>query len=112
MRFTLKQKGEYEKLQELLKFGGHKKWGSLSKPNQKQISVLQVDSQITLRYLISYLENFPLHSIKNIAYVKWLKLFRVIEDGGRGKDYETIKQMARSINKYEVEDKVHDLEKY
>jgi hypothetical protein len=33
-------------------------------------------------------------------------LFRVVEEGGRGKSYEEIKAMAHSINKFETEDKV------
>ncbi len=40
-----------------------------------------------------------------------MKLFRIVEEGGRGKDYETIKKMAQNINKFEDEDKVQDLEK-
>lgn len=40
-----------------------------------------------------------------------MRLFRVVEAGGRGKDYETIKKMAQNINKYEDEEKVHDIEK-
>jgi hypothetical protein len=38
-------------------------------------------------------------------------LLRVIEDGGRGKDYDTIKTMAQNINQFEDEDKVHISEK-
>jgi hypothetical protein len=34
-----------------------------------------------------------------------------VEEGGRGKDYETIKKMAQSINQHKEEDKVHILEK-
>ena len=60
---------------------------------------------------MTYLESFPLHSNKGVAYNKWLKLLRVVEDGGRGKDYETIKKMAQNINKFEDEEKVHSTEK-
>jgi hypothetical protein len=31
----------------------------------------------------------------------------VIEDGGRGKNYDEIKKMAQNINKFGDEDKVH-----
>ena len=58
------------------------------------------------KFLITYLNKYPLKTIKNIAYNKWLKLYRVIEEGGRGKSYEEIKLMAQNINKYEDEDKV------
>jgi len=38
-------------------------------------------------------------------------MLRVVEEGGRGKDYETIKKMAQGINSFEDEDKVQPLEK-
>jgi hypothetical protein len=65
-----------------------------------------MDTLKSLKYLISYLKQFPLKSNKNIAYNKWLKLYRVVEEGGRGKSYEEIKLMAQNINKFENEDKV------
>jgi hypothetical protein len=37
-----------------------------------------------------------------------LKLFRIIEKRGRGKNFEEIKKMAQNINKFEVEDKVQN----
>jgi len=37
-----------------------------------------------------------------------LKLYRVVEDGGRGKSFQEIKAMAQNINKYETEDKVQN----
>lgn len=36
-----------------------------------------------------------------------MKLYNVIDQGGRGKDFDTIKKMAQSINKSVDEDKVH-----
>jgi hypothetical protein len=66
---------------------------------------------IDLKYLMKYLSEYPLRSNKRIAYEKWKKLYRVIEEGGRGKDYEQIKTMAQNINKYEDEDKVQFLYK-
>ena len=35
-----------------------------------------------------------------------MKLYRILLEGGRGKDYETIKIMAESINKSGNKDKV------
>jgi hypothetical protein len=110
MRFIIKQKGEYEKLKELLSFAGQdNKWGSLTL--RGDIAIHTVDSLVMLNPLIKYLEKYPLQSIKNVAFTKWLKLLRVIEDGGRGKDYDTIKTMAQNINQFEDEDKVHISEK-
>lgn len=110
MRFTIKQKLEYQKLTDLLKFAGPGiKWGNLA--NRKEVAIHTVDSLVMLKYLIKYLERYPLRSIKNVAYVKWLKLLRVVAEGGRGKDYEAIKKMAQEINKFEDEDTVHGLEK-
>ena len=54
---------------------------------------------------------YPLKSNKNIAFNKWLKLYRIIKDGKRGKSFEEIKKIAYNINKFENEDIVQDLEK-
>jgi hypothetical protein len=108
IRFSIKQKGEYNIFKELpylwIKKNGHLLIN-------KDLVVFTMDSIVSLKNLIKYLEKFNLHSNKNINYNKWLKLFRVLEDGCRGKDYETIKKMAQNINKYEDEDKVQNLEK-
>jgi len=110
MKFSIKQKGEHETMKQLLLFAGpNEKWGTLSK--RGDIGILEVDSIVRLRPLIKYIGKYPLHSQKGIAYVRWLKLLRVVEEGGRGKDYETIKKMAQSINQHKEEDKVHILEK-
>ena len=61
-----------------------------------------------LSFLIKYLQDFPLKSDKNIQYNHWLKLYRVIKDGGRGKSLEEIKTIAEKINKFEIEDKVQN----
>ncbi len=109
MRFSLKQKDEYSSLSQLLfcqkaksEKGGN--WGRLTK--RGDLAIYELDSIIQLKFLISYLKKFPLKSKKYIAYCKWLKLLAVIEDGGRGHDYESIKAMAQSINKDSDEDKV------
>ena len=103
MRFSLKQKSEYETFKQFPILWGDKKIYLLK---NKDIVILTMDSLKSLKFLISYLNKYPLKSIKNIAYNKWLKLYRVIEEGGRGKSYEEIKLMAQNINKYEDEDKV------
>ncbi len=102
MRFTLKQKDEYEKLLEIKNIWCEK----IDLLKHKDIAILSMDTLKSLKYLISYLKQFPLKSNKNIAYNKWLKLYRVVEEGGRGKSYEEIKLMAQNINKFENEDKV------
>ena len=38
-----------------------------------------------------------------------MKLYNVIDEGGRGKDYDTIRKMAQNINKFVDEDKVQFL---
>jgi hypothetical protein len=103
MRFSLKQKSEYETFKQFPILWGDKKIYLLK---NKDIVILTMYSLKSLKFLISYLNKYPLKSIKNIAYNKWLKLYRVIEEGGRGKSYEEIKLMAQNINKYEDEDKV------
>ena len=106
MRFTLKQKDEFEIFKQFKYLWGDIKIDLLSK---KDIVILNMDTLKSLKILISYLEKFPLHSNKNISYFKWLKLYRVIEDGGRGKNYEQIKAMAQNINNFEDEDIVQKI---
>jgi hypothetical protein len=97
MRFTIKQKAEFEVFKQLTQLGeDNVKLGHIKQI--QDIVIFTIDSNKSLKYLINYLENNTLHSNKNIAYKKWLKLYRVLEDGGRGKDYETIKRMAQSID--------------
>lgn len=103
MRFTLKQKGEYEKFKQFKFLWGDIKIDILQRDD---VVILSLDTLKSLKILIKYLEMFPLKSNKNIAFHKWLKLFRVVEDGGRGKSLEEIKAMAQNINKFEGEDKV------
>jgi len=103
MRFTLKQKGEsliFEQFKIL--------WGSIKIDifTKGDLVILNMDTLKSLKILIQYLDRFPLRSNKNIAFNKWLKLFRIIEDGGRGKSFEEIKALAQNINKFETEDKV------
>lgn len=105
MRFTLKQKGESEIFKQFKGLWGPVKIDLLHKDD---IVILNMDTLKSLKILIQYLNQYPLHSNKNIAFNKWLKLFRVVEDGGRGKSYEEIKAMAQNINKFETEDKVHN----
>ena len=70
--------------------------------------VFTVDSIVQLKPLEAYLGKYPLKSNKNIAYHKWLKMLRVVEEGGRGKSFEQMTQMAQDINGYVGdEDKVH-----
>lgn len=72
------------------------------------VGVFTVDSIVQLKPLETYLEKYPLKSNKNIAYHKWLKMLRVVEEGGRGKSFEEMTQMAQDINSYVGdEDKVH-----
>ena len=105
MRLSIKQKGEYEKMKQLEGLAGpEKKWGRVTL--RGDIAIAEVESIEMLKYIIKYLGRYPLQSRKKIAYVKWLKLLRVVEEGGRGKDYETIKKMAQSINTFEDEEKV------
>ncbi len=105
MRFTIRQKGEHEVMKQLMGIQPEiVKWGSLTLT--KDISTFQLDSLVQLRWLIDYIEKYPLKSQKQIAYTKWIKLYRVIIDGGRGKSFEQIQKMAQEINKYEIEDKV------
>ena len=113
MRFSIKQKKEaffllnlpycWDKLQKKLKVG------SVSK--NKNIFIFTIDSLVKLDYLIIYLTKFPLKSNKNLSYCKWLRLYRILKDGCRGKDFDTIKKLAQNINKLENEDKVHKFEK-
>lgn len=111
MRFTINQKGEAEILKTLPYLAGPDvKLGRLVF-SKGDISTFTIDALKHLKHLVAYLEKFPLRSNKNIAYSKWLKLFRVVLDGGRGYSYETIKNMAQEINKFEDEDKVQKLEK-
>jgi hypothetical protein len=105
MIFTLNQKGEFEIFKQFQSLWGSIKIDLLLRDD---IVILNLDTLKSLKILIEYLKKFPLHSNKNIAFHKWLKLYRVIEDGGRGKSYEEIRAMAQNINKYEVEDKVQN----
>ena len=117
MRFSIKQKGEkvlFNLLPSIWKESV--KIGHIY--HKREISVYTIDSLKSLKELIKYLKKYPLKSSKRINYQKWLKLYREIEEGGRGKDWETIKSMSQSINKTalntikKVEDKVQTLEKY
>ncbi len=111
MRFSIKQKGEFAVLQQLLCLMEKKqpKWGRLTL--RGDLAIYELDSQKQLKHLIAYLNTHKLQSIKHVAFCKWLKLYNVIDDGGRGKDYDTIRKMAQSINKFVDEDKVQFLEK-
>jgi hypothetical protein len=66
MRFTLKQKDEYEKLLEIKNIWCEK----IDLLKHKDIAILSMDTLKSLKYLISYLKQFPLKSNKNIAYNK------------------------------------------
>lgn len=74
---------------------------------KKKLVVYTIDSLSKLKYLINYLDKYPLRSNKNIAFCKWLRLYRILLDGCRGKDFLAIQKLAQGINKYEDEDKVH-----
>lgn len=110
MRFSIKQKGEFAVLQQLLGLFGQTRprWGRLTL--RGDIAIYELDSQIQLKPLIAYLNKHKLQSIKHVAFCKWLKLYNVIDDGGRGKDYDTIRNMAQGINKFVDEDKVQFLD--
>lgn len=110
MRFTIKQKDELELFNDLpFIWDFNKKVGHLY--NNKSISIFTLDSLISLEYLIKYLDLYPLKSNKNISFHKWLKLYRILKDGKRGKSFEEIKKIAYNINKFENEDIVQNLEK-
>lgn len=69
MRFSIRQKGEYEVFKQFWGFAGPGiKLGHLTL--QGDIVTYTIDSLIQLRHLISYLEIHPLQSNKNIAYNK------------------------------------------
>lgn len=104
MRFSLKQKDEYDTFTQFIDLFLPMKIDLLKR---KDIVIWSMDTLKSLKLLINYLNQNPLKSNKNIAYSKWLVLYRVVEDGGRGKSYEQIKQMAQNINKFGDEDKVH-----
>ena len=110
MRFSIKQKDEFflfNKLPyswNLLEKKG--KVGFISK--NKNIFIFTIDSIVWLKYLLIYLKKFPLKSNKNIVYSKWLVLYRILLDGCRGINYETIVKIAQNINKFENEDKVQN----
>jgi len=117
MRFSIKQKGE-KQIMSLLPhlFCKNKKTGHIYQ--KKDITIFTMDSFVSLKYLNIYLSKYPLKSNKKIAYMKWLKLYRVLEDGGRGKSFDTIEKMSKNINKYwrkefdqRIEDTVRPLEK-
>lgn len=107
MRFSIKQKDNAYFLNDLPFIWDNdlkNKVGHIAV--NKKITIYTIDSIVKLRYLIEYLNKFPLHSNKNISYNKWLRLYRILLDGGRGKNYEMIKKLAQNINKFEDEDKV------
>jgi hypothetical protein len=107
MRFSIKQKDSiyfFDKLHFIWDKNLKNKVGHITK--NKAIIIYTIDSIVKLRYLIEYLNKFPLRSNKNIAYHKWLRLYRILLDGCRGKNYETIQKLAQNINKFEDEDKV------
>lgn len=108
MQFTIKQKGEAETLEQLrniMETELGRKWGNLS--IRGDVAIFQIDSIVQLRPLIRYLGRYPLKSNKSVAYHKWLKMTRVVEEGGRGKTYEELLAMAQDINSYvKDEDKV------
>ena len=69
-------------------------------------SIFTLDSIGKQKYLVEYLEKYPLKSRKHIAYSKWKKLYEVIKDGYRGKTHSEIEKLAQGINEYVEEDKV------
>jgi len=73
-----------------------------NRTNKENISTFTMDSFKSLTCLLDYLKKYPLKSNKNINYHKWLKLYQILLDGGRGKDFETIKLMAESINNKKI----------
>lgn len=110
MRFSIKQKDEFEIFKDLpFIWDLSRKNGHLY--NYKSVSVFTMDSFVSLDYLIKYLNIYNLKSNKNIAFNKWLKLFRILKDGKRGKSFEEINNIAYNINKFKNEDIVQDLEK-
>lgn len=105
MRFSLKQKAEFNVFQQFKGLWGSIKIDILLK---NDVVILSLDTLKSLEILIQYLTKYPLRSNKNISFSRWLRLFRVIKDGGRGKSYEEIKEMAQNINKFGSEDKVQN----
>ena len=93
-----------EKLTDL--WDTNRKIGSIQ--NRKHVTIYVMDSIVALNHLINYLNVYPLKSNKNIAYKKWLRVYRIIEDGSRGKDLFTIRLLAQNINKFGDEDKVQN----
>ena len=114
MRFSIKQKGEFEVFQQLplplaaaVASKKQSKWGRLTL--RGDLAIYELDSQTQLKHLIAYLNTHKLQSIKHMAFCRWMKLYNVIDEGGRGKDYDTIRKMAQNINKFVDEDKVQFL---
>ena len=107
MRFSIKQAYEREIMEKLTDlWDKNRKIGSIQ--NRKHVTIYVMDSIVALNHLINYLNVYPLKSNKNIAYKKWLRVYRIIEDGSRGKDLFTIRLLAQNINKFGDEDKVQN----
>lgn len=109
MRFTIKQKYEYEVFKHLpYVCGEDKKLGHVT--NRDEVALFTIDAIKGLDLLVDYLDKFPLRSKKNVAYTKWLSFKRIVEKGPRTYDFDTVKQLAEDINSIADEDKVHDLD--
>lgn len=110
MRFTIKQKYEYDVFKYLPYVCGEDKMlGSVT--NKDEVALFTIDAIKWLDYLIAYLEKFPLKSKKNIAYTKWIKLLRIVREKPSTYDFDTVKRLAKEINTIVDEDKVHGPEK-
>ena len=70
MRFSIKQKGEFAVLQQLLGLMDktHPRLGRLTL--RGDIAIYELDSQKQLKYLIAYLNTHKLQSIKHVAFCK------------------------------------------
>lgn len=82
LRFSIRQLGEPAMMTSLKKlaFSAYKSgtgvyWGSITAAETLQ--TFTVDTQCNIPLLSSYLNKFPLRSIKHIAFYKWQKLFNL-----------------------------------
>jgi hypothetical protein len=63
-----------------------------------------MEAHDTIEAMMRYLDKRKLKTEKQIAYTKWKKLYRVLEEGGRGKSKEEITRKAQEINEKGKED--------
>jgi hypothetical protein len=103
--FSIKEEKEIEKYKEI-----NLLWLKEGLTNniiiKSNLVILKIETMKSLKVLIKYLDKYPLKSNKNIIFHKWMKLFRIINEGGRGKTFDILLKMAQNIQKFENEDTV------